>query len=149
MTDEVQNNPFYLKNTYREFLAEEGIPVVEGYSVDCLTLPLEPWKRVGGLGAYVHLAGRGDYLSCFVGEIPPAAHLNPERHLFDKLIYVLKGHGATTIEGASGAKHSFEWGPGSLFGIPMNARHQLFNGSGSEPARYRRRVRHSSHEIPA
>ena len=136
MTDEIEYNPFYLRLPYTEFLEEEGIPVIDAYSVDCLTLPLEPWKRVGGLGAYVHLAGRSDYLSCYVCEIPAGGKLNPEKHMFDKFVYVLKGRGATTIEGVNGAKHSFEWGEGSLFGIPMNAPHQLFNGSGTEPARF-------------
>src|SRR5947208_2205432 len=103
------NNPFFLKNPYREFLAKEGIPVYEEYAVDCLTLPLEPWQRVGGLGAYVNLAGRGDWTACFVQEIPPAGQTKPDKHLFDKVYYVFKGRGSTTIELPSGGKHSFEW----------------------------------------
>ena len=66
-------NPYYLRDSYAEFLATEGVPVVEGFSVDCLTLPLEPWPRLGGRGAYVHLAGRGEFLSCYVAEIPPTS----------------------------------------------------------------------------
>lgn len=133
--DVSQNNPYFLLDPYREFLKSEGVPLVEAYSVDCLTMPLEPWQRVGGLGAYVHLTGRGDFCSCFVVEIPAGGHLNPERHLYDKMMYVFQGRGSTTIDLPDGGKHSFEWGPGSMFGIPLNARHQLFNGSGSEPAR--------------
>jgi mannose-6-phosphate isomerase-like protein (cupin superfamily) len=83
----------------------------------------------------VHLAGRGDFTSCFVVEIPAGGQLHPERHVFDKTYYVFQGRGSTTIELPDGGRHSFEWGPGSMFGIPLNARHQLFNGSGSEPAR--------------
>ena len=139
MTDDdkaqIDNNPYFLKNPYRDFLAKEGIPVYEEYSVDTLTLPLEPWKRAGGLGAYVDLAGRGDYTACFVQEIPAGGKTEVERHVFDKVYYVFKGRGATTIELGGGKKHSFEWGPGSMFGIPINAQHQLFNGSGTEPAR--------------
>lgn len=134
--EQSNGNPYYLRDPYLDFVKSEGIPIVEAFTVDCLTLPLEPWKRVGGLGAYVHLPGRSDYLSCYVAEIPPRGHLEPEQHLFDKLVYVLAGRGATTIEMPGQGKHTFEWGPGSLFGIPLNARHQHFNGSGSEPARF-------------
>jgi len=129
-------NKYYQLDPYKDFVHSEGIPVIEGFSVDCLTAKLEPWQRLGGLGAYVHLAGRGDLLSCYIAEIPPGGQLNTEKHLHDELIHVVQGHGATTVELPGGVKHSFEWGPGSVFGIPMNAYHQHFNGSGSEPVRF-------------
>jgi quercetin dioxygenase-like cupin family protein len=130
-----QVNPYYQIEPYQEFLKTEGVPIVEAYSVDCHTVPLEPWSRLGGRGTYVHLAGRSDYLSCYVAEIPPGGQLKPEQHMHDELIHVISGRGATTVELPSGRKHTFEWGPTSMFGIPLNAKHQLFNGSGSEPAR--------------
>jgi gentisate 1,2-dioxygenase len=131
-----QDNPYYQINTYLEWVKTEGVPIVEAYAVDCLTQPLEPSPRVGGLGAYIHLVGRGDNATCYLAEIPAGGSLNPEKHLFDKLVYVLSGRGATTVEGADGRKHSFEWGPGSMFGVPINSWHQHHNGSGSEPARF-------------
>lgn len=133
--DEALASGYFLRDPYREFLQSEGVPVVEAYSANCLEMALEPWQRLGGLGAYVDLAGRGDFTAAYVVEIPAGGHLNPERHVFDKVYYVFKGRGSTTIELPSGKRHSFEWGPGSMFGIPINATHQLFNGSGSEPAR--------------
>jgi hypothetical protein len=48
---------------------------------------------------------------------------------------VTSGRGATSIELPSGRKHTFEWGEGAAFGIPLNARHQHFNTSGTQPAR--------------
>ena len=48
---------------------------------------------------------------------------------------MLSGHGSTTIETSDGRKHSFEWGPKSLFAMPLNARYQHFNASGRERAR--------------
>ncbi len=133
---EQSGEQYYLRDSYREFLASEGIPVVEGFAVDCLTLPLEPWPRLGGRGAYVHLAGRGELLSCYVAEISPGGQLEPERHLFDKVIHVLQGRGATVVELPGGNQHTFEWGPGSLFAIPLNASHRHYNLSGSEPVRF-------------
>jgi mannose-6-phosphate isomerase-like protein (cupin superfamily) len=127
---------YYQLDPFRDFLKSEGIPIVEDYSVDCLTLPLEPWARLGGRGAYVNLTGRGDFCSVYVAEVPPGGQLNPERHLHDEVIHVVAGRGATTVELPGGAKHTFEWGAGSLFAIPLNARHQHFNGSGLEPARF-------------
>ena len=137
MTDENwQDNPYYQINTYLNWVKNEGVPVVEAYAVDCLSQPLEPASRAGGLGAYIHLAGRGDAFTCYLAEIPAGGSLKPEKHLFDKVIYVVKGRGATTIEAPDGRRHTFEWGPGSLFAIPINSTHQLHNGSGSEPARF-------------
>ena len=113
-----------------------ALEIVEAYAVDCLTQPLEPSPRVGGLGAYIHLVGRGDAATCYLAELLPRESSKPEKHLHDKLVYVLAGRGATTVEAPDGRKHSFEWGPGSLFGIPINSWHQHHNGSGSEPARF-------------
>lgn len=129
-------HPYYLRDSYAEFLGREGVPVVEGFAVDCLTLPLEPWPRLGGKGAYVHLAGRGEFLSCYVAEIPPGGQLEMERHLCDEVIYVLQGRGATTIELPGARTHTLEWGPGSLFAIPLNAPHRHYNLAGTEPVRF-------------
>jgi quercetin dioxygenase-like cupin family protein len=134
-SDQPGVNPYYQIDSYGDFVKSEGIPVIEAYAVDCLTQPLEPWPRLGGLGAYIHLVGRGDMLSVYLAEIPVGGNLKPEKHMHDKLIHVISGRGATSVEMPGGVKHTFEWGPGSLFGIPMNAPHQHFNGSGSEPAR--------------
>ena len=135
MGDELEFNPYYGVFPYHDFVKEEGIPVHEAYAVDCHTLAVEPWERLGGLGAYIHLVGRSDYLSAYVVEIPPGGQLNVEQHMHDELMHVISGRGATVIEEPNGKKHSFEWGPNSIFGIPLNAKHQLFNGSGTEPAR--------------
>jgi hypothetical protein len=78
MTDEWQNNPFYQVNTYLEWVKTEGVPIVEACAVDCLSQPVEPSPRLGGLGAYIHLAGRGDAATCYLAEIPARGSLNPE-----------------------------------------------------------------------
>ncbi len=136
MTQMTRPDPYFHRDPYLEFVASEGIPLVEAFSVDCLSLELEPWARLGGRGAYVHLAGRGDFVSTYVVEIPAGGHLEPERHMHDEYVLVLSGRGSTTVELPGGRRHSFEWGPRSLFGIPLNAPHRHYNGSGSEPVRF-------------
>ena len=51
-------------------------------------------------------------------------------------MYVVSGRGATSVWLEEGQKATFEWAAGSLLVIPLNARYQHFNGSGTEPARY-------------
>lgn len=126
---------YHGRKPYREFIATEGIPIHEEYAVDCKTVELAPWPRLGGNGAYVNLAGRSDYLSSYVHEIPPKSETKPEQHVFDKLMYVVAGSGATSVELPDGRKRTFEWGVGGTFSIPLNARHQHFNSSSANPAR--------------
>ncbi|MCH8200136.1 MAG: cupin domain-containing protein [Chloroflexi bacterium] len=121
---------------YQTFIESEGIPIVTGFFVEDLnTLPLKPWARVGGNGAYVNLDGNGGTNDAYVCEIPPGKSLNPERHMFEKLIYVLSGRGATALTQGE-REQTFEWGPGAVFSIPVNAPHQHHNGSGAEPVRF-------------
>jgi Cupin domain len=70
----------------------------------------------------------------FLFEIPPGGSTLPQRHLYEDVICVLEGTGSTQVEFADGRKKSFEWGPRSLFAIPLNAKHRHFNGSGRERA---------------
>ena len=126
----------YLRDLYKEWRADEGIPVVEGFGVDCHTVDLAPWPRLGGRGAYVDLGGRGDYCDVYVAEIPAGGHLEPERHVFEETIHVLSGQGTTSLTLADGTQHVIEWGAGSLFAVPLNAPHQHANASGRDPVRF-------------
>jgi gentisate 1,2-dioxygenase len=125
----------FLVDTYREFIERDGIPIVEGFGIDLLHVETQPWARLGARGAYALTSGRGDFLDMFVLEIPPGGHIEPQKHLFEEVVYVLEGRGNTTIEAADGTKHSFEWGEKSLFALPLNCRYQHFNSSGQKPAR--------------
>src|SRR5204863_2925168 len=69
-------------------------------------------------------------------EIPPAKSLKPQRRLFEETIYVIDGQGAAAVWHREDRKQTFEWQKGSLFSPPLNTCYQLFNGSGSQPARY-------------
>ena len=124
------------ETSYEMWLKEEGIPVFEGYGVEDVTqLPLKAWPRTGGRGAYIDLRGMEGFTGMYVGEIPAGGALNPEHHLYEELIYIIQGVGATEIWSAGEEKRKmhFEWQQGSLFAIPLNTRHRMINGS-REPA---------------
>jgi uncharacterized RmlC-like cupin family protein len=127
-----------LFDPYLDWTEREGIPVVEDFGVDLNRVETKPWARMGTDGAFVHLKGRGDFLGIFLIDLPPGGKSKPQRHLAEEVIYVLEGHGSTTIktrDGQDAKTHSFEWGRGSLFALPLNAEYQHFNGSGRDRAR--------------
>jgi mannose-6-phosphate isomerase-like protein (cupin superfamily) len=123
-------------DTYAEWRAKEGVPLVGGvYMRDMRKIECGPWARKGVNGALCYLDG-DDGIDEHLVEIPPGASTNPEHHIYDEAIYILSGRGATTIWYDENTKQTFEWGEGSFFALPTNANFQMFNGSGSEPARY-------------
>ena len=124
-----------LLDPYLDWADEEGVPVLEDFGVDLLTAETAPWDRFGCNGAIIHLRGRGNFCSTFLFEIAPGAKTAPMRHLFEAVYYVLDGHGSTRVEAHDGTSHTFEWGPKSLFALPVNAPYQMFNGSGTDPVR--------------
>lgn len=123
-----------VKTAYQSWIEQEGVPIVEGYGVEDVTkIARKPWPRLGGTGAYIQLKGSGGVTGMYVVEIPSGGALRPERHIYDKLMYVLKGRGGTEVWQEEGHKQLFEWGEGSIFAPPLNAWHRLVNGAG-EPA---------------
>ena len=90
----------------------------------------------GGLGVRLCLEGTGETNDAYICEIPPGKSLAPEKHMYEELIYVISGRGAATVWNDGGAKRTFEWQEGSLFSPPLNSWHEIFNGNGSEPARF-------------
>lgn len=128
--------PRLLVDSYLDWANDEGVPVHEGFGLDLLNMDLKPWARLGANGAIALVAGRGDFLDTHVIEIPGGGSTDPQRHLFEEVIYVLDGHGSTTVTGPGNRHHSFEWGPKSLFAIPLNVSYRHFNTSGSKPVRF-------------
>jgi len=122
------------KTGYQRWMEQEGVPIFEGLAVEDVTeLPLKPWKRLGGQGSYIQLLGGGGVTGMYVVEIPGGGALNPERHLYDKVLYVLKGRGGTEVWQEGQKRQTFEWGDGSIFAPPLNTWHRLVNGA-REPA---------------
>src|SRR3974390_373062 len=129
-----ERTPRYGVDPYLDWLAGEGIPVIEDYGVYLFDVKTAPRPRYGVNGEAVHLKVRGDFANMFVLEIGPGRSTAPQRHLYEEVVYVLEGHGSTQLEFAAGGRRSFEWGEKSLFAIPLNARYRHFNGSGTERA---------------
>ncbi len=123
-------------SAYDTFMDAQGIPIHRGIGVQRVQdLSLAPWKRMGGKGAFIQLFGTEGLWGMYLVEIPPAAALTPEHHLYEEVIFVVEGRGAAEIwldEG--GRRDILEWQPGSLFAIPLNARHRLINAMASGPA---------------
>src|SRR5579862_9232408 len=122
---------------YDDWVWREGLDLFRDVKVDNVyTVPLRPWARTGGLAVHIQLQGTGDVNAAYVCEIPAGKNLAPQRHMYEELIYVLRGRGSTSVWYPGRDKNHFEWQAGSLFSIPLNACYQHFNGSGQEPARY-------------
>ena len=124
-------------NTYENWLKQEGLPVIRDFSIpDLMDVPLRPWARKGGLGAYINLKGSEGVIDAYLCEIPPEKSLLPQKHFYDEVIYILSGYGATSVWVEGSAKQSFEWHAGSFFCPPLNTWHQHFNGQSDKPVRY-------------
>ena len=122
---------------YLRFVRSEGLDLLSAHYVRNLRhVALKPWARRGGHGVYLNHDASRTSNDCYVCEIPPGGKLNPQRQLFEEMVYILDGRGSTTVWNDAGVKVSFEWKAGAIFAIPLNTSHQHFNGSGKEPARF-------------
>lgn len=125
------------KLPYDLWMESQEIPVFRGLGVQrCQDLPLEPWKLYGGKGSFIQLWGTEGLWGSFVLEVPGAGATNPVKHLYEQQFLVIEGRGTTEVweDGLESKKHIFEWQPGSMFAIPLNARYRLINAS-SQPAK--------------
>ena len=122
---------------YERWIESLDVPIHRAYYVqDLRTIEVGPWEERECNAAVVVLEGNKDFMETRVTEIPPAAALPPFKFSLDDIIYVLSGHGLTTVWAYEGGpKHTFEWQPHSLFFIPRNYSYQLSNAQGHEPAR--------------
>ena len=124
------------KTYYERWIEKEGIPIVEGFGVaDVRRLALKPWSRIGGEGAFLQLRGLEGITGVYVGRLAPGASTEPERHLYEKVFYILRGEGVAEIQQHDRVPQTLRWGSGSLFSPPMNTLHRLMNHA-QEPAFY-------------
>ena len=131
---ETPTTPRYGLDAYLDWVQNEGLRVHEGWALDLFEVETTHWPRFGVNGAVAHLRGRGDFCNMFVLDIPAGSSTLPQRHLYEEVYYVLDGRGNTQLEFGDGSKRAFEWGPNSLFAIPLNAKYRHFNASGTQRA---------------
>ena len=125
-------------DVYEEWRKREGAPLVGGiYLRDVKSVELGAWPRKGDgvKGALCYLDG-DDESDEHIIELPPGGMTAPLRQLYTEAVYVVSGHGSTSVWREEKEKQTFEWGPGSYFVLPTNASHQFINASLSQPARW-------------
>lgn len=126
-----------IDDPYRAWISREGVDLIEEFAFeDLATVELGSWERKGGRGAVITIPYPKLINDAHLVEINPGGKSEPEHHLYEEIVYIVSGRGASTVWVEGGVKRTFEWKKGSLFAIPLNAWYQHFNGSGDEPARY-------------
>jgi mannose-6-phosphate isomerase-like protein (cupin superfamily) len=129
--------PWDGRTAYERWVEDDlGLDLHRGYSASALKkVQVKPWPERNILAAFYDIIGAESLAGMYVGEIAPGQSSKPARQLCDEVIYVMAGRGSTTVDTRKGPI-SFEWGPRSLFAVPLNHRYQLHNSSGKEPARF-------------
>jgi len=130
---------------FEKWIFDEEVPVHTAQVIpDVYTVETKPWERTGCSAAILDLtdeSAEGAIINTqgttrFVYEIPPGGKFNAEKHMYEEIFFVLKGRGATTVwVDEDGPRQTFEWKENSVFSIPLNAWHEIYNGQGDEPAR--------------
>ncbi len=138
---------------FERWVVDEGLEVVQLPRInDISTMELAPWERTGTQAMILDLTSDpavlaeaaapskarrlvGQGMIRYVCEIPPGGTYKAERHMYDELFVVVKGRGATSVWYEGHTKQTFEWQEDSVFSIPLNAWHEIYNASGEEPAR--------------
>src|SRR6266478_3332482 len=88
------------KTSFDQFLEWEQLPVMRNFVVgDIRKIEVAPWRRRGGLGCYIILGHPKDSpnAAAYVCEISAGQSLQPQKQMFEEMIYVLKGRGATSV----------------------------------------------------
>ena len=125
------------KGPYERWKELEGIPTIGDYYVrDLRALELTPWASRAGSGVFINMEGSQGFNDSYVYELAPKEASIPLKHIYEETLYVLDGHGATTVWHDENHKQTFEWHASSFFALPPNAWYQHFNLSGDEPARF-------------
>src|SRR5918995_2478469 len=84
-------------DTYRLWQEAQKIPCLTGFYVeDIKKVEVASWELKGGQGAFINLEGTGGINDAYVCVVPPGESLKPQRHLYEEMVYIVEGAGATT-----------------------------------------------------
>ena len=129
---------------FERWVQSEDLQVITTHTVyDIYNEPLDPWASRGVNAALLdltHHANENRMITNQVGirylaEIPPGGTFKAEKHMYEEIFYIASGRGATTVWQEGGPKTTFEWHEDSVFAIPLNAWHEHYNASGTDPVR--------------
>ena len=122
------------KSSYERFMIGEGVPVIGGFGVGAVgDSPMAPWRRLGCDGVYFKFHGSDGVTGLYAGRIAPGGATLPEKHLYEKMIYILQGEGVAEFQQRDRVPQNLLWRAGSLFAPPLNTLHRLMNHS-DQPA---------------
>lgn len=124
----------YGGDAYLEWIQREGLPVHDAFAMNLFRVDTGDWPRYGTKGAVCRVDGSDECCSLILMEIRAGASTLPVQHLYEAIYCVLQGRGHTEFVFAGGQKADVEWGPRSLFTVPLNAKHRHFNSSSTERA---------------
>jgi hypothetical protein len=94
---------------YTRWVKNEGLDIISAHYIRSLnTVDLKPWARRGGKGVYINHEASRTSNDCYVCEIAPGKQLEPQRQIFEEMIYVLSGRGSTTVWNDQGHRITFE-----------------------------------------
>jgi mannose-6-phosphate isomerase-like protein (cupin superfamily) len=129
---------------FEMWVQSEGLQVITTHTIpDIFTVDIDPWERTGCKGAILDMTHEpsekvminNQGTTRYLVEIPPGGTFRAEKHMYEEIFYVVKGRGATVVWNEGTPKLTFEWEQDACFAIPLNAWHEIHNGSGSEPVR--------------
>jgi mannose-6-phosphate isomerase-like protein (cupin superfamily) len=129
--------PWDKRTPYERWVEDDlKMELQRGYAAgNFKSTPVRPWHERGIGASFYDIIGAESLAGLYVGELAPGTSSNPTKQLYDEVIFIIEGSGSTTVETPKG-QISFEWGPNSLFAIPLNCPYRLHNGSGAKRARF-------------
>lgn len=121
---------------YDRWMENQNVPIHRGYFIEDLrTIEVGPWHDRECNAAFIQVSGMEGVAEARVTELLPGASAPPMKFALDEIVYTVSGHGIATVWTSGVDKHSFEFGPRSLFLIPRGAYRQFANARGDQSLR--------------